>query len=240
MCIADDVFPGTVNDGIAAKDLAIKYSHDASNAALFNYASMAGNNFFFFEGLHPTGTTPSRSLLADINESFGSFETLRTEMLETADAMFGNGFVWLVKDDSTGSLRLLCTYNAGSPYPEAHFRLQNRDMSNHQTQGRDAAETQRLNTVQNSVGAFGSARSSSRGIAPQDALTGGPILCVNVWQHVYLRDFGVSGKRQFLSQWWQRIDWGVVESRASHYGKSYSTPAGGAFARQLSRSMNRY
>ena len=179
--------------------------------------------------------------MKDINESFGSFDTLRTEIVETADAMFGNGFVWLMKDDKQGQFRLLCTYNAGSPWPEAHYRRQSQDMSNQFTHvGRDAAETERLNTVQNQAGVFGRhSVPSSQGVPPTDALTGGPVLCVNAWQHMYLRDYGVRGKRQYLLNWWERIDWGMVESSTHHYGKEYKSQPGGGYGRQLYRSMNR-
>ena len=202
---------------------------------------MARNNHFFFERLHPTGTQPSTSLMKDINESFGSLDTLRTEMVETADAMFGNGFVWLMKDDGQGRFRILCTYNAGSPWPKAHYRRQSQDMSNQFLHtGRNAAETDRLNNVQNQVGTFGRhSMPSGQGVPPTDALTGGPVLCVNVWQHMYLRDYGVRGKRAFLNNWWERIDWGMVEDSTHHYGTEYKYQPGGGYGRQLYRSMNR-
>jgi len=232
---------GTVNDGIGAHDLTLKYAHDAANATLFNYASMAGNNHFFFERLHPTGVPPPNTLLQDIKEAFGSLDDLRTEMLETAEAMFGNGFVWLIKDDTQGQLRLLCTYNAGSPWPRAHYRQQNRDMANTYAHvGRDAAETQRLNNVQNQVGSIGRySKPSTEGQPAINALTGGPILCVNAWQHMYLRDYGVRGKRQYLANWWERIDWGLVEQNSHQYGQGINQMKGGLYGRQLFRSMNR-
>lgn len=232
---------GTVDDGIPARDLAFKYAHDASHAAIFNYASMAGNNHFFFERLHPTGTQPSSSFLSDIKESFDSFETLKTEMIETADAMFGNGFVWLFKEDSTGLLRVLCTYNAGSPWPQAHYRLQNRDMATEYAQlGRNRAEQQRLSIVNNRAGKFGNhSRPPGQPVTPFGALVGGPILCVGVWQHMYLRDYGVGigQKRRYLENWWNQIDWGMVEQSAHIYGVRYSR--GGDYSRQVTRSMNR-
>ena len=44
-------FPGTVDHNATSKTLAIKYARQADKAALFNYASMAHNNHFFFSGL---------------------------------------------------------------------------------------------------------------------------------------------------------------------------------------------
>lgn len=221
-----------------------KYAHDASHATLFNYASMAGNNFFFFERLHPTGIEPSSHFMGEIKESFDSFETLRTEMIETADAMFGNGFVWLFQEEKTGLLRIFCTYNAGSPWPRAHHRLQPRDMATEYARyGSSPAERQRLGTVQNQAGKFGNhARLAEQLVPPFGGLAGGPILCVNVWQHMYLRDYGVEAgaKKRYLENWWKQIDWGMVEQSAHHYNNGYARTKGGGFSRLLARSMSRF
>lgn len=39
-------------------------------------------------------------------------------------------------------------------------------------------------------------------------------LGVNVWQHVWLRDYGFGGKKEFLERWWDSVDWKVVEDNA--------------------------
>jgi Fe-Mn family superoxide dismutase len=39
------------------------------------------------------------------------------------------------------------------------------------------------------------------------------LMCVNTWEHVWLRDYGVGGKREFLERWWDVVDWNVVEGR---------------------------
>lgn len=61
--------------------------------------------------------------------------------------------------------------------------------------------------------------------------SGQPILCVNTWEHAYLRDYGVGGKRAYLERWWDRIDWEVVERSARMYGPESS--------RRLPRSQAR-
>ena len=235
----NDMTTGTVDESLTARELAIKYAHDSQNAALFNNASMAFNNHFFFHRLTSTPTEPSKSFMQDIAESFESMENLRTEMIETADAMFGNGFVWLMKDNAQGMLRVLATYNAGSPLPEAHYRRQNRDMNTlYQHIGADAVETNRLNTVQNTAGKFGHySQPAGKALASTDALTGGPILCIGNWQHMYLRDYGVHGRRSYLSNWWDRIDWSMVEQSGRMYGRESKFP--GMLGGRLQRSMNR-
>lgn len=41
-----------------------------------------------------------------------------------------------------------------------------------------------------------------------------PLMCLNLWEHVYLHDYGVGGKRQFAQNFFDAIDWGMVSSRA--------------------------
>ncbi|KAI4093220.1 MAG: hypothetical protein LQ344_003047 [Seirophora lacunosa] len=136
----------TKEENTPTRNLVIQYARDPNNAALFNYASAAHNNHFFFSTLVslstmrgvlanlPTTQAPEptdipRPLLTEIDASFSSLSSLRSHFLATADSMFGPGYVWLVKrnqytlNDSM-KLSILATYNAGSPYPGAHFRLQ--------------------------------------------------------------------------------------------------------------------
>ena len=41
-----------------------------------------------------------------------------------------------------------------------------------------------------------------------------PVLCLNTWEHVWLRDYGVGGKREYVENWWRAVDWDVVASLA--------------------------
>jgi len=182
----------------------------------------------FFNCLSPQKTEPSPSFAADLADSFSSYDTLRTELIETADAMFGPGFVWIVKDQETGKMKLLCTYLAGSPFPLAHLRSQQKDMAT-------------FNSGSNHVGAFGPY--SRVGMANQRAPGGYnsyPILCVNTWEHAYLRDYGVGGKRAYLERWWDRIDWAVVENNAKVYGPERRGFAAAQLSNYVSHSFQKY
>ena len=115
--------------------------------------------------------------------------------------MFGPGFVWLVKRKhakESGSIELpelaiLTTYIAGSPFPLAHYRRQESD----------------TNTAQQ-AGAFGPLSGKADKVAP-----GGTdlqiMMCVNTWQHVWLRSYGFDGKKRFLENWWDCVQWDLVE-----------------------------
>lgn len=173
-------------------------------APLFNYASMAFNNHFFFRGLNTdpnVKSQPSNTLLPLINKNFTSMDSFRETFLYTADAMFGPGFVWLVQTDegATGSLKILTTYLAGSPISGAHYRRQAVDMN-----------TENTDTY---AGAFGN-MSRQRDQKPKKPLGGvdvTPLLCVNTWEHVWLHDYGVTGRLQYLEKWWNKINWNLAE-----------------------------
>jgi Fe-Mn family superoxide dismutase len=148
--------------------------------------------------------------------------------------MFGPGFVWLVQTNDTAQrhLRILPTYLAGSPLSGAHYRRQSHDLSSHNPES-----YQQLNPV----GAFGA--SAARGNEKRDSKPLGgidvvPLLCVNTWEHVWLHDYGVRGKMDFLEKWWERVNWNVVQESAT-LAPSRKTPSfnfGGGAQRNAFRS----
>lgn len=191
------------------KNLLLKYARQADKASLFNHASMAHNNHFFFKTLTPDPKPMPSALAEMLKKDFSSIETLRREMIATATAMFGPGFVWLVQTDDQ-KFRLLTTYLAGSPYPGAHYRRQESipAFSSPGEHSRFAAME-----VANSVGAHGRFSDTKKSLPPGGIdLT--PVLCVNTWEHVWLKDWGVTHKDEFVAAWWDRIDWDVVSNMA--------------------------
>ncbi|KAM3086527.1 hypothetical protein ACMFMG_000657 [Clarireedia jacksonii] len=213
----NQLLAGTEYATKTTKDILLKYARDPNYAPHFNHASMAHNNHFFFNCLSPTTVAMPEELKKELERSFSSIETLRQELVYTASAMFGPGFVWLVKD-RMNDYSILTTYIAGSPYPGAHYRRQPVDMN---TEDASISEHYRRITGEpvNSVGAHGplSATNEEKKMPPGGiALV--PILCINMWQHVWLPDYGFfhrgNGKQAFAENWWQRIDWNVVAAHA--------------------------
>ncbi|EEP77422.1 conserved hypothetical protein [Uncinocarpus reesii 1704] len=212
----NSITAGTPDEDVPPGNLLLKYARDASAASLFNYASMAHNNHFFFNCLltqilaqSPEPVPIPQNLEESINESCSSVKSLKAEFLATANAMFGPGFVWLVKSKDTAELRILCTYIAGSPYPGAHYRRQPVDMAT-QTTGVAGGENPQavgelVNKQYGSMGMY----SQKHVLAPGGADIE-PILCVNTWEHVWLRDWGVGGKAGYLEAWWDKINWHEV------------------------------
>ncbi|KAK5173551.1 uncharacterized protein LTR77_002232 [Saxophila tyrrhenica] len=201
------------------KQLVTQFARDPSAASLFNHASMAHNNHFFFSGLStsPVNLDDLPQLRDNLEDTFGSIDTLRTTMLDTAAAMFGPGFVWLVWARKQGSIkrgewRILTTYLAGTPYPEAGFRHQGIDTNVSNAQ---KYEEYMAGEPANTVGYMGPASKSGRENAsiPPGGTSLMPVLCVNTWEHVYIYDFGLPGKLNYLETWWDAIDWKVVEQK---------------------------
>ena len=194
-------------------------------AALFNHASMAHNNHFFFERLSPTPVAIPTALQASLERSFGSMETLRQQFVVTAAAMFGPGFVWLVRTRDPGSgnsenFRILTTYLAGTPYPGAHWRQQPTDMNTVggvSPEGRAHAERY-FDRSANAYAAAGLPSAAGDNVAP-GGIKLWPVLCLNTWEHVWLRDYGIGqnglgGKVTYAEKWWDAIDWNVVNETA--------------------------
>jgi Fe-Mn family superoxide dismutase len=203
---------GTELEDKDPKTITLMTARESSQAPIFNYASMAHNNHFFFQGICPGGTPMPEALRLEIEASFSSVETLRREFVITASAMFGPGFVWLVRTHPSGELKLLTTYLAGSPYSGAHWRAQPTDMNTLGNHG--SAMKYFKNQVQ----------ASTVGSKKQDNLPPGgidvePLLCLNTWEHVWLLDWGfgrdgAGGKMAFAESWWELVDWEKVGRKA--------------------------
>lgn len=218
---------GTPFEDKNTKETLIATAREPHLAATFNYASMAHNNHFFFSGLSKTGGANKTEHMSDdlktyLERSFGSLESLRRELVMTADAMFGPGFVWLVQQmDGPGAVarpfKVLTTYQAGSPYPTAHWRSQGVDMNNHGGAREGGAvvkeyfDRQNVANRREPIHGSGSDAVSRTNRIPPGGTNVVPVLCVNTWEHVWMWDYGVGGKADFVQNWWNIIDWGRVQ-----------------------------
>lgn len=231
----NELVAGEVIENASVKDLTHQFARDPMNASIFNHASMAHNNHLFFQTLSsaPAPLSKVPQLQDSLTKAFGSIETLKMTMLDTAAAMFGPGFVWLVyaKEPSgtggsklgarQGSWKILNTYLAGTPYPEAGFRQQGIDMNNATPDSYQAyMQSQHLQPT-NSAGSFGpySQVGRERAKLPPGGTSLMPVLCVNTWEHAYMYDYGLLGKREYLNDWWDCVDWGVVEQNTPREAK---------------------
>ncbi|KAH6675527.1 Manganese/iron superoxide dismutase [Halenospora varia] len=208
----NQITAGTVDDSSAPKELVLKFARDPNHAPVFNNASMAFNNDFFFRGLTPEPKPMPELLKQDLEASFSSIETLQREFVLTANAMFGPGFVWLMKTNQNKYF-LLTTYIAGTPLPKAHYRRQTKDMNTATPADDDKSISDHIRRL-NAEPPVNSAGAHSGGVNKTELAPGGieaePVLCINTWEHVYLADYGVAGKKQYAESWWNAIDWDQV------------------------------
>lgn len=204
---------GTEFESKPTVDIAVLTAREPHLAAIFNYASQAHNNHFFFESLAPEKTKVPEGLGSMIQDNFTRLENFKAEFLATANAMFGSGWVWLVMDE-VGHLRILATYNAGTPYGNAYRR----QMVDRNTNAVPHADT---------LG--GGYQPPGQMLTLEDVRQLQnkwpiPLLNVAVWEHCWLEDFGVNGKREYLEKWFDSIDWVTVTERhpgMSGTGKRY-------------------
>jgi Fe-Mn family superoxide dismutase len=130
-------------------------------------------------------------LRVKIEQGFGSLAALRSLMFQTAMSIHGSGWVWLVVGPSS-ELRVLATYNSGSP-----FNIRARQIQ-------DPNTSLNLDSVGNyNVQGLAMNRKHEYRILP--------VLALNCWEHAYLPDYGVNGKQQYLKNWWAAVNWQRVD-----------------------------
>ncbi|KAH3665959.1 hypothetical protein OGAPHI_004148 [Ogataea philodendri] len=163
---------------------------------LFHYASQCHNNHLFFEQLQDSTTNPpalKSRLQRHINNVFGSFDNLRSEFLYAADTLPGNGWVFLVETKDK-SVKIITCNNDGTPY--IYSRNQSTDLNG-------AISISDFETL----------------VSNKDKLNKNvkdftvPLLVCNVWEHAYIEDYGVNGKADYLENFWNCINWEVVNNR---------------------------
>ena len=87
---------------------------EAVRTKLRNNAGGHANHSLFWEVLSPNGGGEPVGALADaINDTFGSLDNLKDEILAAGTGQFGSGWAWLVVDN--GDLKVTSTPNQDSP-----------------------------------------------------------------------------------------------------------------------------
>ena len=99
-------------------------------AAVRNNVGGHVNHTFFWEIMGPEGGgAPSGALAAAIDETFESFDALKTEVNDAGVKRFGSGWTWLVSDG--GTLSVMSTANQDSPISEGKTPILGIDVWEH-------------------------------------------------------------------------------------------------------------
>lgn len=172
--------------------------------------------------------TGNEKLNAALVFSFGSIVEFRTLLLNSNNAISGDGFTWLVarrgasQDFDSQKLEfdrlfILNTYNAGSPF---NFNKQGHmDELKNQYEKVSKELDQEQYEVQNSL------RSKSVEEARQTESFKDveylPLLAIDASPKAWLHDYGPYGKQVYLDRVWESIEWELVESRLPERSQSH-------------------
>lgn len=101
-----------------------------SSGGLFNNSAQVFNHYFYFEALHaPSKETPESKIKALLDQNFGSFEDFKAKFTQTGIALFGSGWVWLVKENE--KLEIISAQNAENPLKNNKYPLLTMDVWEH-------------------------------------------------------------------------------------------------------------
>ena len=102
----------------------------ASDGGVFNNAAQVWNHTFYWNCLTPGGGgAPTGALAAAIDRDFGSFDALRTQLVDAGTTQFGSGWAWLVLEG--GTLKVTKTGNADLPLKHGQTALLTLDVWEH-------------------------------------------------------------------------------------------------------------
>ena len=116
--------------GTKFEDLDLVEIIKESDGGVFNNAAQIYNHDFFWNSIGPNATTMSEQLEKAIVDTFGSVDNFKNEFITKATTHFGSGWVWLVAD-STGTLKIVSTLNAGTPVTDGLTPLLTADVWEH-------------------------------------------------------------------------------------------------------------
>ncbi|KAG5517846.1 hypothetical protein PMAC_000300 [Pneumocystis sp. 'macacae'] len=190
---------GTVYEDIGdVESIAHQSAYNASHSYIYNHASQAFNNHFFFLGLKTIKEQVElrSDFLEHIISSFGDFLSFKELFIHTALAMFGSGWIWLVHDLAEQKLRIFPTFNAGQPYHERRSVAQGLSIGQPAFQAPVNIHEKHTETL----------------------LV--PLLTVNCWEYAWIHDYGVFGKETYLRRWFDCINWEIVVERQANIWKT--------------------
>ncbi|MDR1529207.1 MAG: superoxide dismutase [Burkholderiales bacterium] len=122
---------GTEFEAMELSALIKKVADQPDKIGILNNAAQIWNHTFYWNGLNPkSARQPSGKLATLVEESFGSFDALKTKLAEAAVGQFGSGWGWLVQNKDK-KLQIVKTSNAGTPFTEGLIPLLTIDVWEH-------------------------------------------------------------------------------------------------------------
>lgn len=105
---------GTEYAEMTLEKIIMSTAEQAEKSAIFNSAAQFWNHTFYWQSLKPKGGgEPPIAMKQKIEDSFGTVDACKNELISMAVSQFGSGWVWLVLDG--GKLKTIKTGNADVP-----------------------------------------------------------------------------------------------------------------------------
>lgn len=175
---------------------------------------------------------------------FGSLAGLKSHFSAAAMGMVGSGWIWLVMDGRK-NLGVLGTYGAGTVLVQSRQQrgvefVLGEDESRKEGKGEgsklgSSADVQSRTSSSSSGSNRNSPPSAARpfstsaqvqsayrplGVQTNATQVGNdiyPLLNLSIHEHAWLRDYGVWGKEEYVRNFWEVVDWRVVQDRFDKY-----------------------
>ncbi|KAH8923154.1 manganese and iron superoxide dismutase [Atractiella rhizophila] len=188
-----------------------------------HYASLLLNNSYMLSSLSSTPTPfPSRSdnptpLANCIYDSFRTYEGLKTYFSSAAMGVEGEGFLWLVLQESKEkSLNAEKSINAGVVLTAGTGTMlvqggEKRGAWNGVWGVEDAKNLPPLNKSRSSSPLDRVGRFTVSSQEPWTAVH--PLFCLSLYEHCWLKDYGILGKKEYVENFWKVLDWDKLEER---------------------------
>ena len=107
---------GTSYANLPLEEVIVETSRKKEDQKIFNNAAQAWNHTFYWNSMTPEKPVKlNEKLLESIEESFASMESLEQQFKKEAAAIFGSGWMWLIKDEH-GALDLMATKDGDTPF----------------------------------------------------------------------------------------------------------------------------
>lgn len=176
----------------------------------FNIASATHNNHLFIENILPTPDIinsqlkPSRLFESKIKDSFGeniSWDIIKDRMIKIAEKdVIGQGWLFLIENENK-KLHILTCQNNGTPY---YFPLnQSMDLNN-------ILKNDHIDTLQQLELLMKNPKNKIRDWTL-------PLICISLWDHSYIHDYGVDGREKYLKNVLDNLNWSVINNRLTTF-----------------------
>lgn len=183
---------GTELGGLNLYQLVEMTHRDSSQALLHHHASQAWNMDFWLQGLTSQPREPLPALVQAIERDFGSWARFEGIFSESAAAILASGWTWLVQRGN-GKLVVFNTYNGASPM---FVKVRSAPMG---MKG-SAGKKEESSSFSNLFGLTKAPEVEEKG----DTMI--PILALNMWEHAWIRDYGLE-KEAYIRNYWKCVNW---------------------------------